>query len=139
MTAAALRVGWCPGALRPMRVGDGLLVRIKPRGNRVTIEQAEAVANLSSRFGNGVLNITGRGNLQLRGATEDGFPDLIDGLAAAGLLDLSAEGEAVRNVVSSPLAGTDPAALLDIRPGVAAWDGARIQDWYKSQPARTPA
>ncbi len=23
--------GWCPGALRPMQSGDGLVVRIRPR------------------------------------------------------------------------------------------------------------
>lgn len=120
--AAALRVGWCPGALRPMRVGDGLLVRIKPRGNRLTLGQAQGIAALSRRFGNGVLNLTGRGNVQLRGAAEAGLPPLLDALAALALLDASPEGEAVRNVQSSPLAGIDPAAVLDIRPLAAAWE-----------------
>ena len=25
--------GWCPGALRPMMSGDGLVVRVRPRNN----------------------------------------------------------------------------------------------------------
>src|SRR5208283_4503710 len=41
---------------------------------------------------------------------------LQDTLAEWGLLDSSATGEAVRNVVSSPLAGLDPTAVLDVRP-----------------------
>ena len=32
------------------------------------------------------------------------------------MLDTSAAGEAVRNVISSPLSGLDPTAVLDIRP-----------------------
>ena len=28
--------GWCPGALRPMQSGDGLVVRIRPPTGRLT-------------------------------------------------------------------------------------------------------
>lgn len=107
---SALRVGWCPGALRPMRVGDGLLVRVKPRGQRLSFAQARVVADLAQRYGNGALTLTARGNLQLRGIDPDGLPAVTDGLAAAALLDATPEGEAVRNVVSNPLAGHDPDA-----------------------------
>ena len=37
MSAAAIK-GWCPGALRPMQSGDGLVVRVRPFGGRVLIE-----------------------------------------------------------------------------------------------------
>ena len=32
--------GWCPSALRPMQSGDGLVVRVRPRGGRLSAEQA---------------------------------------------------------------------------------------------------
>ena len=36
MTATThLRKGWCPGALRPMQSGDGLLLRVQAEGGFV--------------------------------------------------------------------------------------------------------
>ncbi|MFD1807161.1 hypothetical protein ACFSHQ_00890 [Gemmobacter lanyuensis] len=32
--------GWCPGALRPMMSGDGLVVRVRPRLGRLRADQA---------------------------------------------------------------------------------------------------
>jgi len=58
--------------------------------------------------GNGQIDLSGRGNLQLRGLADRHLDALRDAIGEAGLLDPSAEGEAVRNVVSSPLAGLDP-------------------------------
>ena len=108
-------VGWCPGALRPMESGDGLIMRVKPRGGRLTLDQAEAIARLSLRFGNGHLDLTGRANLQIRGARPDTLDALTDGLREAGLLDANAAVESLRNIVASPLAGIDP-GCFDTRP-----------------------
>ncbi len=114
------RVGWCPGALRPMMVGDGLVMRVKPRGHRLSIVQARGIAAVAARRGNGVLTLTARGNIQLRGFDEAGWPAATAALAALDLLDATPEGEAVRNVVSSPLAGADPCATRQGGPAVAA-------------------
>ncbi len=125
MSAAdELRVGWCPGALRPMMSGDGLIVRVKPRGMALPIERAIGIAAAASRHGNGLLDLTARANLQIRGVTEASLPALTVELDAMGLLDADAGAEARRNVVASPLIGLDPAALFDIRPTVAALEAA---------------
>ena len=108
------RVGWCPGALRPMRAGDGLLVRVKPRGGRLAPATLGAIAALAERYGNGVLTLTSRANLQLRGVAEKSLPALTDALGALGLLDDTPEAEAVRNVVSCPFSF----------PGDAVWNAA---------------
>jgi precorrin-3B synthase len=108
--------GWCPGALRPMESGDGLIVRLKLTGGIVDVSLAERIARWSSQWGNGQIDLSSRSNLQLRGLTIQHLPKLHDGLTEAGLLDHSQSAEAVRNVISSPLAGLDPAAVLDIRP-----------------------
>jgi len=117
--------GWCPGALRPMESGDGLIVRLKLTGGIVPLDLAAKIADWSARWGNGQIDLTSRANLQIRGVTEAGIEPLQDAVADAGLLDVSPEGEAVRNVIASPLAGIDPDAVLDIRPIVAALE-ARI-------------
>ena len=108
-----MRRGWCPGTLRPMLTGDGLLVRLHPPRNALTPDQLAYVAELASRHGNGQIEISGRGNLQLRGIREEAHPALVDDLLAAGLVD-EAEGDGPnRLVLTSPLAGRAADELLD--------------------------
>ena len=94
--------GWCPGALRPMMSGDGLVVRVRPRGGRLTPEQAKGIAELSSRYGNGLIDLSARANVQLRGVAEAGHGNLIEGLSALGLIDETTEAESRRNIVVTP-------------------------------------
>ena len=54
--------GWCPGALRPMLSGDGLVVRVRPRGGRLAAEQVAGIAALSARHGNGLIDLSSRAN-----------------------------------------------------------------------------
>src|SRR5205823_4703406 len=61
------RRGYCPGALRPMLSGDGLLVRLRLSCNEATPELARAIADWAARFGNGALDLSARSNLQMRG------------------------------------------------------------------------
>ncbi len=109
--------GWCPGALKPMRSGDGLVVRVRT-GPIVSRDLARALADLSRLHGNGQIDLTQRGNLQLRGVTDESWPLLIAALSDLGVLDEDAGVEAVRNIIVSPLAGLDPSAAFD---GLAAW------------------
>jgi precorrin-3B synthase len=125
--AGALRQGWCPGALRPMESGDGLIVRLRLIGGALAPDLGRAIADWAVRFGNGRIDLTSRANLQLRGVTEATLQPLQDALAGRGLLDADPDAEAVRNVMASPLAGLDPSALRDIRPSVRALD-ARLRD-----------
>jgi precorrin-3B synthase len=108
--------GWCPGALRPMASGDGLIVRLRISGGIVGTRLAAEIASWAARWGNRHIDLSGRGNLQLRGLSPLHLTDLHDAMTEWELLDRDAEGEAIRNVVSSPLAGIDPSAVLDIRP-----------------------
>lgn len=94
--------GWCPGALRPMASGDGLVVRIRAPHGRLTSEQALRVAELSQTYGNGLLDLSARANLQMRGISEERHPDLIAGLRDIGLVDETAETEARRNIIVTP-------------------------------------
>ena len=112
--------GRCPGALRPMRSGDGLLVRLKISGGVVDVRLAAEIARWSRRWGNGQIDLTSRANLHLRGLSEHHLPDLLDEMRELNLLDASEAGEAVRNVIASPLTGRDPTAALDITPIVRA-------------------
>ena len=115
--------GWCPGIIRPMASGDGLIVRVRPRGGAFSLQTAAALADLAERLGNGHIDLTRRANLQLRGLTE-----LQIELAKIGLLDPDSETEAVRNVMVAPLAGLDPEQPFDVRPIALAIDDALTSD-----------
>ena len=108
MTLAALRKGWCPGALRPMQSGDGLVVRVRAHAGRLPLSSATAIAGAATEFGNGKLDITQRASLQIRGVSEDNHPHLIDRLDALGLIDADIGSEAIRNIVVDPFGGLVP-------------------------------
>ena len=101
MSAAAIK-GWCPGALRPMQSGDGLVVRVRPFGGRLEAAQVAGLAELAERYGNGLIDVTSRANLQIRGVSEQGHRRLLDGLALLRLLDPDSDIEARRNILVTP-------------------------------------
>lgn len=103
--------GWCPGALRPMLSGDGLLVRVRPHAGQLTPGQAAGIAALANRYGNGVLDLTTRANLQLRGVSPASHPALMNGLRDLGLVDTSPGAEARRNIVVAPFWSADDGTL----------------------------
>lgn len=94
--------GWCPGALTPMQSGDGLVVRIRPFNGCLTAVQARGLAQLSTAHGNGLLDVSSRANIQLRGVIETSYPPLMEGLDALNLLDPSPAVEARRNILVTP-------------------------------------
>ena len=94
--------GWCPSAWRPMESGDGLIVRVRPRLGRMTRTQALGLCDLAQRHGSGMLDLTSRANLQLRGVTESGFRPLVEELVELGLVDGNAERETRRNLTVAP-------------------------------------
>lgn len=124
--AAGLRRGWCPGARRPMRTGDGHLVRLRLTAGVAPAATARAIAALARAYGNGAIDLSARANLQIRGVSDAGLAPLTEDLAALGLLDADAATETVRNVIASPLAGHDPAALVEVLPVVQALEAALV-------------
>lgn len=94
--------GWCPGALRPMTSGDGLVVRVRPFGGRLRRAQADGIASLAAAHGNGLLDLSSRGNIQIRGVRENSHKPLIEGLSAMGLIDPAPETESRRNILVTP-------------------------------------
>ena len=110
MTAWEIK-GWCPGALRPMQSGDGLVTRIRPPLGRLTPQQAQAIAEAAQSHGNGIIDLSARANLQLRGVTEASHPRLIADLRAQGLIDPDIETESLRNLIVTPFRDAETNAL----------------------------
>ena len=87
-------------------------------GGMITAGQLESLAEATERFAAGTLELTARGNLQVRGITDTSA--VADAVAAAGLLP-SPTHERVRNIVASPLSGR-LGGVVDVRPWVVALD-----------------
>jgi precorrin-3B synthase len=113
----------CPGALQTHSAADGELARIRLPGGTITSAQLAAVASAAVDHAASTLELTSRGNLQIRGVRDTAA--VAELLAATGLLP-SATHERVRNIVASPLSGRT-GGLWDTRELVAALDVA-LQD-----------
>ncbi|WP_234434718.1 MULTISPECIES: hypothetical protein [Streptomyces] len=123
------RADACPGALRLHPADDGALARIRLPGGLLTDRQALALAEAAEALGDGELETTSRGNVQLRGLASHCAADLAERLRGVGLLP-SDTHERVRNIVASPLAGLDTASSADVQTWVRELD-ARLcaSDW----------
>src|ERR1700733_7599829 len=102
-----LRRGACPGLSAPMETGDGLLVRLLPIGTMALSSFAELCA-AARKHGNGVIEITARGSIQVRGLSAASAPQFAVAVAALGIA--VADGNPI---LSNALAGLDPEELLD--------------------------
>jgi precorrin-3B synthase len=111
MSARALamlaRRGACPGLSAPMPTGDGLLVRFHPIGSIPLVAFAELCRG-ARRYGNGVIEITSRGSIQVRGLRNETAPQFAADIAA---LDIAADDGVP--VLCDPLAGINADEIFD--------------------------
>jgi len=110
----------CPGALQVHTAADGALARVRLPGGMIEPDQLEALAHAANRYGAPAMELTSRGNIQIRGITDTDA--LAEAIAAAGLLP-SPTHERVRNIVASPLSGR-VGGLADVRDWVRRLDAA---------------
>lgn len=85
-----------------MMSGDGLVVRVRPEGGRLTREQALQLCEIATRHGSGVIDLTNRANLQLRGVTVEGYGEALAALQSGGLVAPDDPFESRRNIVVFP-------------------------------------
>jgi precorrin-3B synthase len=113
----------CPGALAVHHAADGALARIRLPGGMIEPHQLEALAHAATRYGSPAMELTSRGNIQIRGIRdEEAVARVADAIAGAGLLPSSTH-ERVRNIVASPLSGR-LGGSADVREWVPRLDAA---------------
>jgi precorrin-3B synthase len=115
----------CPGLLDLHQARDGLVARIRLPGGYASAARLRSLAALAARFGDGCVDLTARGNVQLRGIRAETAEGLAQRAAAARLLPSLAHDRA-RNITASPLAGLP--GHRDLRGPVRALDRAILDD-----------
>ena len=131
-----VRADACPGALQTHAAADGALARVRLPGGLVTGAQLQVLATAARELGDGALELTSRGNLQLRGLGPVADVELAHRLSAAGLLPSPAH-DRVRNVLASGLSGRTAGGFADARSWAAAFDtGLRADPLLAELPGR---
>jgi precorrin-3B synthase len=105
--------GMCPGLADPLPTGDGLLARLAV-ARAIPFDCFASLCAAARTRGNGIMEITSRGSLQVRGLTPGSAPAFATAVAALDIADAAAE-----RVLANPLAGLDPHEIFDVT-GMAA-------------------
>ncbi len=102
------RRGACPSLAAPMQTGDGLLARLNPGGRTIPLNAAISLCAAARRLGNGIIEVTSRGSIQVRGLSAASAAVFADTVLT---LDLDvADGIPVR---ASPLAGLESSEAIN--------------------------
>ncbi|HKQ55129.1 MAG TPA: precorrin-3B synthase [Methyloceanibacter sp.] len=105
MTGVHVR-GACPSLPAPMETGDGLLVRLVVNAP-IPLDDFIGLCAASRTHGNGTMEVSGRGSIQVRGLTPLSAPRF-----AAALAALAIDIDDGVPVLADPLPD-DPASLID--------------------------
>jgi precorrin-3B synthase len=101
------RRGTCPTLTAPLPTGDGLLVRLSPTAT-IALDSFAGLGAAVRRYGNGIVEVTTRGSIQVRGLTAASAPAFARAVATLGI-----EQNDRVPVIADPLAGVAPDAVLD--------------------------
>jgi sulfite reductase (ferredoxin) len=104
------------GAYGTRMADDYAMVRIKLPAGEVYPHQLERLATLSEQYSIGSAHVSTRQNVQLHWVVLEDVSEIIRSLAEVGLTSREACGNAVRNVMCSPLAGVCAEEEFDVTP-----------------------
>ncbi len=128
--------------------GDGLLVRVRAPLGRLKAAQLIGLCDAATHHGNGLIDLTNRAALQLRGVSDQSHMPLLEQLIALSLINPDPACEARRNIILNPdwSPGDDShiiakalLARIDELPDLPAKMGIAIDAGPAPALSRTPA
>ena len=107
---------------------DSYMCRMRLPGGILKHWQLRVVADMAEIHGGGYAHVTTRANLQIREIKAQAAPDVLEGLAEAGIVSKGSGADNIRNVTGSATAGIDAQELIDTRPHASAWHHHILND-----------
>ena len=117
---AAFRAYRVPMGVYEQRAAGNYMVRVRIGAGIALPFQLEKISQLSRTYGNAVLHVTTRQDIQIHQVALEKTADVLEGLLEAGLSARGGGGNTVRNVTACPLSGVCPRELFDVAPYAVA-------------------
>ena len=117
-----------PMGVYEQRTTGKFMVRIRIGAGIVLPFQLQRVAELSKRYGNGILHVTTRQDIQIHAVNIEDTPDVLKGLLEVGLSPRGGGGNTVRNITACPEAGVCAKEEFDVAPYAIATAEYLLQD-----------
>jgi len=99
---------------------EHFMMRIRVDGGLLSAEQLAAIGQVSTRYARDTADITDRQNIQLHWVRIEDVPAIWEAIEPLGLWTQEACGDCPRVILGSPLAGVNPAELVDPTPAIEA-------------------
>jgi sulfite reductase (ferredoxin) len=115
-TPVAFRAYRVPMGIYEQREEGRFMVRVRIGAALATRPQLERMAELSKQYGNGILHVTTRQDIQLHDIDIENTPDVLEKLLEVGLSSRGGGGNTVRNVTACSRAGVCPKEVFDVAP-----------------------
>ncbi|MHC4113089.1 MAG: sulfurtransferase TusA family protein [Planctomycetota bacterium] len=112
----AFRAYRVPMGIYEQRAAGKYMVRIRIGAGLVLPYQLERIAQLSKTYGNGVVHVTTRQDIQIHEVKIEDTPAVLESLLEAGLSPRGGGGNTVRNVTACPRTGVCPKEEFDVAP-----------------------
>ncbi len=96
------------------------MIRVRIPGGKATTAQIRTLAEVAATYGNGLLDITTRQQIQLRHLRIEDVPPVFEKMDEVGLTSMQTGMDNVRNIMTCPVAGLTPTEVLDATPLVLA-------------------
>ena len=124
----AFRAYRVPMGIYEQRTEGKFMVRIRIGAGLVLPYQLERIAQLSKTYGNGIVHVTTRQDIQIHEVNIEDTPDVLESLLEVGLSPRGGGGNTVRNVTACPRAGVCPKEEFDVAPYAIATAEYLLQD-----------
>ncbi len=124
VSAVELKAHRVPFGVYEQRKKGTYMVRIRCAAGIITPVQLKKVAELSLRYGSGILHVTTRQELQIHDVALEDLTAIMRELLKVGLSTRGGGGNTVRNITAPWNAGVDPEELFDVTPYAVALTSA---------------